>query len=646
MNPVSAEVVSLRLPDGSERTVAPGTTALEVAQSIGPRLAKDAVGAELEGELVDLRAPLVRGGAFRILTAKNPEAGAFIRHSAEHVLADAVKRLWPEAQYDVGRKDHSEKFQYDFRFPRAFTPEDLERIEDQMRQILAEDAAFERVEVSRPEAERLFRELGEDLKVERLKDIPSTETITLYRHGRFTDLCRGPHAQRASQIGAVKLLEASAVYFKGDEKNERLQRVYGTAFSSPKELADYEAAAEAARARDHRRLGPELDLFSFSPLAPAMPFFHPKGAFVYNRLVALIGELQARRGFAEVITPQILDVDLWHTSGHWDHYRDAMFFSALDERQFAIKPMNCPGHCLIYKTALRSYRDLPIRYADFGRLHRYEKSGVVSGLTRVRSFAQDDSHSFVLPEQIAEEVRLLNAMILELYALFGFDDVRIELSTRPEQRLGDDATWDLAEQALEAALASSGMAHELNPGEGNFYGPKIDFHVRDVLGRSWQLGTVQLDYQMPSRFGLTYIGADGAEHPPVMIHSAKFGSIERFLGILIEHTGGAFPLWLAPLQAVVLPVSERFAAYGEGVAERLRAAGLRAELDGRNESLSYRVREAQVQKVPYMLVVGAREEEAGAVAVRRRTGEDLGALPLEDFLRRVQDLVAGKSREL
>ena len=643
---MSAEVLTLRLPDGAERAVAPGTTPLEVAQAIGPRLAKDAVGALLDGEPVDLRAPLERSGDFRILTAKNAEAGSFVRHSAEHVLADAVKRLWPEAQYDVGRKDHSEKFQYDFRFPRAFTPEDLERIEEEMRRILAEDATFERIEITRPEAERLFREMGEGLKVERLQDIPAGETITLYRHGRFTDLCRGPHVQRASQIGAVKLLEASAVYFKGDERNERLQRIYGTAFATAQELADYQAAAEAARARDHRRLGPELDLFSFSPQAPAMPFFHPKGAFVYKQLVGLIGEMQARRGFAEVITPQILDVDLWHTSGHWDHYRDAMFFSSLDERQFAVKPMNCPGHCLIYKTALRSYRDLPIRYADFGRLHRYEKSGVVSGLTRVRSFAQDDSHSFVLPEQIAAEVQLLNSLILELYGLFGFDEVRIELSTRPDKRLGDDATWDLAERALQDALERSGMAYELNAGEGNFYGPKIDFHVRDVLGRSWQLGTVQLDYQMPERFGLAYIGADGAEHTPVMIHSAKFGSIERFLGILIEHTGGAFPLWLAPVQAVVLPVSERFAAYGEQVAERLRAAGVRAELDPRNESLSYRVREAQVQKVPYMLVVGAREEEAGAVAVRRRAGEDLGALPVADFLRRLDDLVAARSREL
>ncbi|HEX5757654.1 MAG TPA: threonine--tRNA ligase [Thermoanaerobaculia bacterium] len=641
-----AEVIHLTLPDGSQRAVRRGATPLEVAAGIGRRLAADAVGAELDGEKLDLRAPLGRGGAFRIFTAKNPESGEFIRHSTEHVLADAVKRLWPEVEIDVGRKDHSEKYQYDFRFPRPFTPEDLERIEAKMREIVAEGAELERIEVSREEAERTFRAMGERLKVERLQEIPRGETITLYRHGAFTDLCRGPHAQRVSQIGAVKLLESSAVYWKGDEANERLQRIYGTAFATPDELERWLEQAEQARARDHRRLGPELDLFSFHPAAPASPFFHPKGAFVYNALAGLIRELQERSGFAEVVTPQILDVELWHTSGHWDHYREAMFFTALDERQFAVKPMNCPGHCLIYRTALRSYRDLPIRYADFGRLHRYEKSGVVSGLTRVRSFAQDDSHSFVLPEQIAGEVQLLIGMILELYALFAFGDVRIELSTRPEKRLGDDATWDRAEQALADALERSGMPYELNPGEGNFYGPKIDFHVRDVLGRSWQLGTVQLDYQMPERFGLAYVGPDGAEHAPVMIHSAKLGSIERFLGILIEHTGGAFPVWLAPVQAMVVPVSEKCFEYAASLHEKLRKEDVRVELDASNEKLGFKIRRAQLQKVPYMLVVGNREQESCTVAVRLRSGEDLGAILPGEFLTRLKGRVASRSAEL
>ncbi len=640
------EALSLTLPDGSVRTVPAGTTPLEVAAGIGPRLARDAVGAELDGRKVDLRLPLTQGGAFRIFTVKSPEAGEFIRHSAEHVLADAVKRLWPEAEIDAGRQDHSEKFQYDFRFPRAFTPEDLERIEEQMREILAEGSEFERVEVSREEAERIFRDMGETLKVERLKEIPAGETITLYRDGRFTDLCRGPHVRSLAQIGAVKLLEASGVYWKGDEANERLQRIYGTAFASRQELDEYLERLEQARARDHRRLGQELDLFSFNPLAPAMPFLHPKGASIYNALIGYVRELNARYGYGEVITPQILDVELWKTSGHYDNYAENMFFTEADERQMSVKPMNCPTHCLIFGTRLRSYRDLPIRYADFGRLHRYERSGVTAGMFRVRSFAQDDAHVFCTEEQIESVVLAAMEMILELYRTFGFDEVGVELSTRPEKRIGSDALWDRAETALAQALDGRGTAYRVNPGDGAFYGPKIDFHVRDALGRSWQLGTIQLDYQMPQRFGLTYVGADGAEHQPVMIHRAMLGSVERFLAILIEQTAGAFPLWLAPVQAVVLPVSEKFAGYGGKVRQALAEGGVRAELDDRNEKLGYRIREAQLQKVPYMLVVGAREEQDGTVSVRRRAGEDLGAMNLDAFLSRARGLVAARSREL
>jgi threonyl-tRNA synthetase len=640
------EALSLTLPDGSVRTVPAGTTPLEVAASIGPRLAKDAVGAELDGRKVDLRQPLNRGGAFRVFTVKSPEAGEFIRHSAEHMLADAVKRLWPETEIDVGRKDHTEKFQYDFRFPRAFTPEDLEKIEDTMRGILAEGSEFERIEVSREEAERIFRDMGETLKVERLKEIPAGETITLFRDGRFTDLCRGPHVRSLSQIGAVKLLEASGVYWKGDEANERLQRIYGTAFASREAMDEYLERLEQARARDHRRLGQELDLFSFNPLAPAMPFLHPKGASIYNALAGYVRELYARYGYGEVITPQILDVELWKTSGHYDNYVENMFFTEADERQMSVKPMNCPMACLIFATRLRSYRDLPIRYADFGRLHRYERSGVTAGMFRVRSFAQDDAHIFCTEEQIEGEVIAVTEMILELYRTFGFDEVAIELSTRPEKRIGSDEVWDRAEGALARALDSRGIAYQVNPGDGAFYGPKIDFHVRDAMGRSWQLGTNQLDYQMPQRFGLTYVGADGAEHQPVMIHRAMFGSIERFMAILIEQTAGAFPLWLAPVQAVVLPVSEKFAEYGEKVRAALAEAGVRAELDDRNEKLGYRIREAQLQKVPYMLVVGAREQQDGTVSVRRRAGEDLGAMVLDAFLARIHDLVASRSREL
>ncbi len=635
MSPASTLELTLTLPDGSTRQVAAGTTPLAVAESIGPKLARDAVGAELDGRTVDLRVPLTMGGALRILTVKSPEAGSFIRHSAEHVLADAVTRLWPEALYDAGRQDHSEKFQYDFRFPRPFTPEDLEAIEAKMREILAEDSGFERIEVSRDEAERIFREAGNDLKLERLRDIPEGETITLYRHGRFVDLCRGPHVRHLSQIGAVRLLEGSSVYFRGDESRERLQRIYGTAFATTRELEAWEKAAEEARARDHRRLGPELDLFSFSPLAPASPFFHPKGAAVYNGLIGYVRELNASHGYGEVVTPQILDVELWKTSGHYANYAEHMFFTELDERQFAVKPMNCPTHCMIFRTGKRSYRDLPIRYADFGRLHRYERSGVTSGLTRVRSFAQDDAHVFCTDDQVEAEVRRAVDIILDIYRTFEFSDVEIAVGTRPEKRVGDDAQWDVAERGLVRSLEGQGLAFTVNPGDGAFYGPKIDFRVRDAIGRAWQLGTVQLDYQMPQRFELEYVAPDGSMKRPVMIHRAMLGSVERFLGILIEHTAGAFPLWLAPVQARVVPVSEKTLEHGRGLVDRLVAAGVRAELDDSDEKLGYKIRQAQLHKIPYMLVVGERESVDDTVAVRLRTGTEhkgIAAGPLIDWL--------------
>ena len=645
MSEISSQI-ALTLPDGSVREVPAGTTALEVAASIGPGLAKAAIGAELDGQLVDLRLPLEQGGDFRLLTSKNAEAGDFIRHSAEHVMADAVQRLWPGTEIDVGRKDHSEKFQYDFRFPRAFTPEDLEQIEEKMREILREDSTFERIEVGRDEAAEIFDGMGESLKVERLKDIPESDAITIYRDGEFTDLCRGPHVQRLSQIGAVKLLEASGVYWKGDESNEMLQRIYGTAFASKEELEHYLERLEQAKLRDHRRLGPELDLFSFNEHAPASPFFHPKGARLYNSLVDYIRELLVEHGYEEVITPQIMDLELWHTSGHYENYRDAMYFTEVDERQYAVKPMNCPGHCLVYDTRKRSYRDLPVRYADFGRLHRYERSGVTSGLTRVRTFAQDDGHVFCTEDQIGAEVIDIVETILELYRTFGFEEVAIELSTRPAKSMGTAEMWEKAEAALESALLEHDIEFSVNPGEGAFYGPKIDFHINDALGREWQLGTVQLDYQMPERFDLTYIGTDSAEHRPVMIHRAMLGSVERFLGILIEHVAGSFPVWLAPVQAVVLPVSEKFADYGEEVRRQLAESGVRVELDSRNEKLGYRIREAQMQKIPFMLVVGAREKEAGEVALRLRSGDDLGAVGVAKVAERISALSKSRAKEL
>jgi threonyl-tRNA synthetase len=646
MSEPEPERIALVLPDGRSLSVPRGSTPLDAARAIGPRLADAAVGAELEGSDVDLRRPLGAGGRFRVFTGKDPESGRFVRHSAEHVMADAVKRLWPEVEIDVGRVDHSEKFQYDFRRSQPFTPEDLARIESKMREILAEGSAFERIEVSRDEAERFFGERGERLKVERLADIPEGEPITIYRHGEFYDLCRGPHVRDLRQIGAIKLLEASSVYWKGDEKNERLQRVYGTAFATPKELEEYEARQVEVAARDHRRLGPQLDLWSMNPHAPASPFFHPDGAFVYNQLVEFVREFYQRDGYGEVLTPQIMDVELWKTSGHYDYYGDAMFFTEAEGRQFAVKPMNCPGACLIFQSRMHSYRDLPLRYSDFGRLHRAERSGVITGLTRVRTFCQDDAHIFCTEEQVEAEVMSVVGRIREIYQVFGFGEVGVEVSTRPAKAVGTAETWERAQATLKSVLDRNGIAYTPNPGEGAFYAPKIDFQVKDVMGRSWQLGTVQLDYQLPERFELKYTEPSGEERRPVLIHRAMLGSLERFIAILVEHTGGSFPLWLSPRQAVVLPISEKFSEYGAAVTERLRGAGLRVELDDRGEKLGYRIREAQMRKTPYMLVVGAREAEAGTVAVRLRGGEDLGSMDVGELEQRMRGLVASRSLEL
>ena len=621
--------IVLTLPDGSERRFPAGVTPLEVARTVGERLAKAAVAGELDGSLVDLRAPLTRSGRFRILTAQDPEAGPVIRHSAEHVMADAVERLFPGTIIDAGRQDHSEKFQYDFRFPRGFTPEDLERIEAEMARIVAAGQEFTREVVSREQARELFRARGEELKLVRLEDIPEGEEITVFRHGEFVDLCRGPHVQRTDQIGAFKLLETSGAYFKGDERNEMLQRIYGTAFASRAELDAYFARLEEARRRDHRRLGKELDLFSFSPLAPASAFFHPRGAFVYNRLVDFMRELYREYGYEEVITPQLFDVELWKRSGHYEAYRENMFFSEVEGREFSMKPMNCPSHCLIYSTRSRSYRALPLRLADFGRLHRFERSGVVQGLTRVRTFAQDDAHIYCTPAQIGSEVERLFQFIFRVYQTFGFSQPIIYLSTKPEKAIGDDALWQSAESQLQRCLEERGVAYTLNPGEGAFYGPKIDFVVHDAIGREWQLGTIQLDFNLPERFALTYVAEDGTEKRPVMIHRAILGSIERFFGVMLEHFAGDLPLWLAPEQVRVLPVSDRFLEAARAVRERLVAAGIRAEVDERSEKLGAKIRDGEVEKVPVLLVVGAREAESGTASVRVRHRGDLGAKPVD-----------------
>lgn len=629
---MSEQSIELRLPDGSSRLVPVGTTPLAVAASIGSRLAAAAVAGELDGQVVDLRAPLDRPGTFRVLTARDPESAEVIRHSAEHVLADAVERLFPGTIIDAGRQDHAEKFQYDFRFPRGFTPEDLERIEAEMTRIIALAQPFTREEVSRAEAEAVFAARKEELKLLRLQDIPESERITLFRHGDFVDLCRGPHVQRTDQVGAFKLIETSGAYFKGDERNEMLQRIYGTAFATRGELDAYFARIEEARRRDHRRLGRELDLFSFSPLAPASPFFHPRGAVVYNELVAFMRYLYKEFGHQEVVTPQLFDVELWKRSGHYDAYRENMFFSEVDEREYSLKPMNCPSHCVIYGTRGHSYRDLPVRMADFGRLHRYERSGVVQGLTRVRSFAQDDAHIFCTPAQIGEEVSALFRLMFTVYNTFGFQQPTIYFATRPEKAIGEGALWQHAESTLESCLAAQSVPYVHNPGEGAFYGPKVDFVVHDAIGREWQLGTIQLDFVLPGRFDLSYIAEDGSEQQPVMIHRAVMGSIERFFGVMLEHFAGDLPLWLAPEQVRVLPVSDRFLAAARTVAARLCDAGLRAEVDERSEKLGAKIRDGEMQKIPVLLIVGAREAESGGASVRLRHRGDLGPRSLDDII--------------
>ncbi len=645
-----AETIQITLPDGSARELPAGSTVLDVAADIGPRLARDTVAGEVDGQVVDLRTRLTENATLRIITVKDPEAGDVIRHSAEHVMADAVKRLWPGTPIDAGRQDHSEKYQYDFRFPRPFKPEDFELIEAKMTEIIAEDLPFERTEVGRDEATGVMNTLNEDIKLIRLSDIPEGEVISLYQHGDFVDLCRGPHLQRTGQIGAVRLLESSGAYFKGDERNEMLQRLYGTAFGSKKELNAYFERLEELKRRDHRKLGRELDLFSFHAEAPASPFFHPRGTIIYNALLELMREKYREHGYEEVITPQIFDVELWKRSGHYDNYRDDMFFAdafdEVEERSSSVKPMNCPSHCLIYGSRAHSYRELPRRIADFGRLHRYERSGVVTGLTRVRTFSQDDAHIFCTPEQIGPEIEALFEFIFEIYEIFGFSDVRVFLSTKPEKAIGDPKVWEHAEAVLARCLEDrDGITYTVKEGEGAFYGPKIDFDVADALGRAWQLATIQLDFQMPDRFGLGYIDSEGSENQPVMIHRAILGSLERFYGVMLEHFAGDLPPWLAPEQVRVLPITDSVLEYAEKVTETLREHGLRADVDRRSEKLGWKIREGETMKVPYLLVVGQREADDNTVSLRLRHRRDEGVHSLDAVVERVVNAVSTRSRE-
>ncbi len=634
--------IGITLPDGSVHRVPRGTTAAEVARSIGKRLARDAVVARVDGQLVDLARPIDKDARLEIVTPEDPDALHVLRHSTAHATAQAVQELFPETKIGQGPVIEN-GFYYDFDRDEPFSDRDLEAIEARVAEIIRRDLPIERIDLPRDEAIRFFEEEQEPYKIHFAKT-KGGETVSIYRQGDWTDFCLGPHVPSTGRLRAFKLLSVAGAYWLGSERNKMLQRIYGTAFFSPADLEQHLARIEEARRRDHRKLGRELELVSFHPEAPASPFFHPNGAQVYNGLVDYVRGLYRRYGYDEVITPQIFDTSLWKTSGHYEHYRDNMYFTEVEGREFAVKPMNCPAHCLLYSEGRHSYRELPMRIADFGRLHRYELSGAVAGLTRVRTFSQDDAHIFCTPEQIRDEVLGVVRMILETYRTFGFE-VRILLSTRPEDRAGEDALWDASETALAGALDAFGEPYEVAQGEGAFYGPKIDFLVKDALGREHQLGTCQLDYVLPERFGLRYIDADDNERRPVMIHRAMLGSLERFIGILIEHCGGAFPLWLAPEQVRILPITERAVEYAAAVRKRIDEAGLRVRVDSRNEKIGAKIRQAQMDKVPFMLIVGDREVDAGTVAVRSRREGDRGAIGVDDFLREASTLIRERRDE-
>ena len=639
--------IVITLPDGSARTVPVGTRVVQIAEAISPRLAKAAFVGLVDDVLVDLSFPLERDASVRIVTADHPEALRVYRHSTAHLLAAAVTNLFPDVQCGIGPPT-DEGFFYDFVVPRPFVPEDLDRIEQKMRELAAQDLPFERQMWPREEAKTFFGQRGEPLKVQLIEEKTEGQRdvscYTIKDRETFVDFCLGPHVPSTGRLKAFKLLTTSNAYWKGDARNAPMQRVYGTAFFSDKDLQAHLTRIEEAKKRDHRKIGRDLGLFLHHPWAPGATFWLPKGTLVYNLLAEYMRDVLYPAGYFEVKTPIIFNKALWETSGHWQHYRQNMFLVESEHEQMGVKAMNCPGHMLLFASEVRSYRDLPLRLHEQTPLHRNEASGVLSGLTRVRQFAQDDAHCFVREDQIGEEVERLLRLVQRVYGDFGLVP-EMKLSTRPPEFLGEVATWDHAESELRRALTAVGVPYAINEGDGAFYGPKIDFDVTDAIGRKWQCATVQLDYQLPQRFDLKYIGADNAEHRPVVIHRAIFGSFERFIAMLIEHYAGAFPLWLAPVQAVVLPIADRHLGYAESVRDRLAAAGLRVQLDARQEKISYKIREAQLQKVPYMLVLGDREAADGTVAVRSRKGGDLGSQALDAFLAQATRDVADRRGE-
>ncbi|OFZ15616.1 MAG: threonine--tRNA ligase [Bdellovibrionales bacterium RBG_16_40_8] len=626
--------VTISLPDGSKKEFPSEPSVLDVAKSIGPRLAKDTLGAVIDNEkdIIDLRSKIKNGTSIKIVTVKDKVSLEVIRHSAAHVMAQAVQELWPKVKVTIGPVIENGFF-YDFDSPHAFTPEDLEKIEKKMQEICKKDYAVTREEWQVDEAIQTFEKMGEKYKVELIAELKNKgeKTVSIYHQGPWFDLCRGPHVQHLGQIPVMKVLSLAGAYWRGDEKREQLQRIYATAFLNEADLKKHLHELEEAKKRDHRRLGKDLGLFIFHHLAPGSPFFTPNGTVIYNELQRFLRDKYQEHNYQEVITPQIFDIDLFHQSGHYENYRENMYFSKIEERDFGCKPMNCPGHCLLYGSDHRSYRDLPWRVADFGRLHRYERSGVMHGLTRVRSFSQDDAHIFCALEQLQAEIEGFMQFLNEVYTTLGMTKYHVYLSTRPPKRMGSDEVWDKAEAALEKALKQLNIEYTVNIGDGAFYGPKLDIMFVDAINRPWQLGTLQCDFNLPQAFSLKYVGDDNAEHAPVMLHRAILGSFERFIGVYLEHTAGHLPFWLSPIQVRVLNVTDRQLDYSAHLEKELKALGIRAYLDGRNEKLGYKIREAQLLKVPYMLVIGDKEKDTDTISVRLSSGEMVNNLKKSDF---------------
>ncbi|MEN1759594.1 threonine--tRNA ligase [Anoxynatronum sibiricum] len=623
-------MIKVTLKDGTVREYPKGVTVQQVAEDISPGLARAAIGGEINGAPVDYITTLESDVELSLVKFEDEAGKVFLRHTGSHILAQAVKRLYPEAKLAIGPAI-KDGFYYDIDTDHPFTPEDLEKIEAEMKKIIKEDHQVSRFELPRDEAIDYVKKHGEDYKVELIEDLPEDAPISFYQQGEFVDLCAGPHAPSTGRVKAVKLMSVAGAYWRGSEKNKMLQRIYGTAFDKKADLQDYLDKMEEAKKRDHRKIGKEMDLFSIQEEGPGFPFFHPKGMVIRNELENFWRYEHVKRGYDEIKTPIILNEDLWHQSGHWDHYQENMYFTQIDEGNYAVKPMNCPGSILVFKRKMYSYRDLPLRMGELGLVHRHEMSGVLHGLMRVRCFTQDDAHIFMLPEQIKDEIIGVIDFVDYVYKMFGYK-YHVELSTRPEDSMGTQEEWDLATEALREALDARGLAYKINEGDGAFYGPKIDFHLEDCIGRTWQCGTIQLDFQMPQRFDINYVGADGEKHRPIMIHRVIFGSIERFIGILIEHFAGKFPLWLAPVQARILPISERHYEAAKGLQQQLSEAGIRVELDDRNEKIGYKIREAQLQKVPYMMIMGDREVEENKVNLRSRDRGELGAVDADELM--------------